>query len=237
MAAKYPYYGVRRIWALLRKNSDYSRINHKKVQRLMHEMNIQGAGYCKKRAKYNSYPGPDGQTTRNRFHRRFQTDRPLQKLSSDITEFKVPTTGEKLYLEPILDLYNKEIVTYALSTKPSLAFAIEPVKELIEQLPKRGYQTYLHTDQGWQYRHHSWRKILRQNGIKPSMSRKATALDNAPMESFFNKLKTELGELSQFNGIPELKTAIENWIHYYNTERIQIKLKGQSPIEYRQLAS
>lgn len=80
-------------------------------------MNIQGAGYRRKRVKYNSYPGPDGQTTHNRFRRRFQTDRPLQKLSSDITEFKVPTTGEKLYLESILDLYNKEIVTYALSIR------------------------------------------------------------------------------------------------------------------------
>ncbi|WP_338347094.1 IS3 family transposase [Fructobacillus cardui] len=117
LAAKYPYYGVRRIWAMLRKTSDYSRINHKKVQRLMHNMNIQGAGYRRKRVKYNSYPGPDGQTTHNRFRRRFQTDRPLQKLSSDITEFKVPTTGEKLYLESILDLYNKEIVTYALSIR------------------------------------------------------------------------------------------------------------------------
>lgn len=114
---------------------------------------------------------------------------------------------------------------------------MEPVKNLVKQLPKQGYQTYLHTDQGWQYRHDSWRKLLLQNGIKPSMTRKATTLDNAPIESFFNKLKTELGELGQFNSIPELTTAIENWIHYYSTERIQIKLKGQSPIEYRQLAS
>ncbi|GAO99505.1 IS3 family transposase [Fructobacillus ficulneus] len=222
---------------MLRKTSKYSQINHKKVQRLMHEMNIQGSGYRKKRAKYNSYPGPNGRTTKNRFRRRFQTDRRLQKLTSDVTEFKVPATGEKLYLEPILDLYNKEIITYSLSTKPDLAFALKPVQELVAKLSKRHYQIYLHTDQGWQYRHRSWQKLLQKNGIKPSMSRKATALDNAPMESFFNKLKTELGELSQFNRVNELREAIQKWIHYYNTERIQIKLKGQSPIEYRQLAS
>ncbi|MDF7637389.1 integrase core domain-containing protein [Leuconostocaceae bacterium ESL0958] len=110
-------------------------------------------------------------------------------------------------------------------------------KKLAEQLPVRGYQTYLHTDQGWQYRHRTCRQLLLKSGLKPSMSRKATALDNAAMESFFNKLKTEIGELSQFHSVAELKTAIQEWIHYYKTECIQIKLKGQSLIEYRQLAS
>ncbi|MDF7637827.1 IS3 family transposase, partial [Leuconostocaceae bacterium ESL0958] len=214
----FPYYGVRRITVMLRKNDEYRDINHKKVQRLMHDMHIKGAGYRKKRAKYNSYPGPRGQRTKNRLHRRFQSDRPLQKLASDVTEFRLPTTGERIYLEPILDLYNKEIITYALSTKPDLNFALQPVKKLAEQLPVRGYQTYLHTDQGWQYRHRTWRQLLLKSGIKPSMSRKATALDNAAMESFFNKLKTEIGELSQFRSVTELKTAIQEWIHYYNTE-------------------
>lgn len=65
------------------------------------------------------------------------------------------------------------------------------------------------------------------------MSRKVTALDNAPMESFFNKLKTELGEPPQFNRVNEFREANQKWIHCYNTERIQIKLKGQSPIKYR----
>ncbi|WP_061992716.1 IS3 family transposase [Fructobacillus ficulneus] len=114
ISSEYAYYGVRRIWAMLRKTSKYSQINHKKVQRLMYEMNIQGSGYCKKRAKYNSYPGPNGRTTKNRFRRCVQTDRRLQKLTSDVTEFKLPATGEKVYLETVLDLYNKEIVTYAL---------------------------------------------------------------------------------------------------------------------------
>lgn len=90
LSSKYAYYGVRRIWQCYERqvSTEYSRVNHKKVQRLMHEMNIQGAGYRKKKAKFNFYPGPNDQTTKNRFRRRFQTDRQLQKLTSDVTEFQ-----------------------------------------------------------------------------------------------------------------------------------------------------
>ncbi|WP_114636111.1 IS3 family transposase [Fructobacillus fructosus] len=95
----------------------------------------------------------------------------------------------------------------------------------------------LHTDQVWQYRHRTWQRTLLQNGIKPSMSRKATALDNAVIESFFNKEKTEIGPLKQYKSRTKLTKKIRWFIHDYNTNRIQIKLSGQSPIAYRQLAA
>lgn len=200
-------------------------------------MGIQALGYRKKTRKYNSYPGPNGQTVKNRIRRRFTADRRFQKLVSDVTEFKVGETGQKIYLEPIMDLYNREIVSYSISTRPNLEFALKAVQDLLPQMPKRHYQTVLHTDQGWQYRHRAWQRLLKQNGIKASMSRKATALDNAVIESFFNKLKTEIGPLKQYPTRTKLVRKIKWFIQYYNETRIQTKLSGRSPIEYRQPAA
>ncbi len=231
------HYGVRRVYLKLRKQSEFAKVNHKKVQRLMHEMGLQGVGYNKPSRKYDSSKGPEGKRVKNKIHRRFKTDRPFQKLSSDVTEFKVPATGEKVYLEPILDMYNNEILTHAIGTSPNLAFTLQALNQLVELLPTRSYRTTIHTDQGWQYRHKSWRNILKQNRIIQSMSRRATALDNAVMESFFNKLKVEIGALSKYASAKELIHAINDWIRYYNNARIQTKLNGHSPVEYRQMAA
>ncbi len=174
---------------------------------------------------------------KNKLHRRFKTNRPLQKLASDVTEFKISATGENVYLEPILDMYNNEILTYAISTRPDLAFTLQPLNQLVAQLPKLPYRTTIHTDQGWQYRHRTWRKTLKKNRIIQSMSRRATALDNAVMESFFNKLKVEIGPLNKYSSAKALIDAVNNWILYYNNTRIQTKLNGHSPVEYRQMAT
>lgn len=93
----------------------------------MHEMGLYGVDYRKQTRKYDSSKGPEGKRVKNKLHRRFVTDRPFQKLVSDVTEFKVPATGEKLYLEPIMDLYNKEILSDAISSKPNLQFALNPL--------------------------------------------------------------------------------------------------------------
>ena len=231
------HYGVRRVYLELRKQPEFAKVNHKKIQRLMHEMGLKGVGYNKQSRKYDSSKGPEGKRVKNKIHRRFKTDRPLQKLSSDVTEFKVPATGEKVYLEPILDMYNNEILTHSISTRPNLEFTLQPLNQLVERMPELSYRTTIHTDQGWQYRHRSWRKTLKKNRIIQSMSRRATALDNAVMESFFNKLKVEIGPLNNYSSAKELIDAINNWILYYNNTRIQVKLNGHSPVEYRQMAA
>ena len=230
------HYGVRRVYLMLRKQAEFSCINHKKVQRIMHEMGLKGLGYQKQLRKYDSSKGPEGKRVKNKLHRRFTTDRPAQKLVSDVTEFKIPSTGEKVYLEPIMDLYNNEILTFSVSSKPGLKFALSPLDKLIGVLPKKNYRTTIHTDQGWQYRHRAWRRKLKKQKIIQSMSRRATCLDNAAMESFFNKIKVELGPLNQYSTSHELTKEIKNWIKYYNNERIQVKLNGQSPVKFRQLA-
>jgi len=231
------HYGVRRVHLTLRKQLAFAHVNHKRVQRLMHEMGLKGAGYRKTTRKYDSSKGPEGKRVKNKLHRRFKTNRRWQKLVSDVTEFKVPQTGEKIYLEPILDLYNNEIVSYSISARPTLEFALQPLVQLIKQLPKQPYRTTIHTDQGWQYRHRSWRKLLKQNRIIQSMSRRATALDNAVIESFFNKLKVEIGPLKQYESAQALIQAINEWIMYYNNTRIQAKLNGHSPVKYRQMTA
>ncbi|QGV24532.1 hypothetical protein DNL43_04320 [Lentilactobacillus kefiri] len=157
---------------------------------------------------------------------------------SDVTEFKIPETQEKVYFEPIMDLYNNEILTYAITAgSPNLEFAIKPLDSLIALIPNRPYKQFLHTDQGWQYRHSGWQNKLKKAHITPSMSRRATCLDNACIESFVNKLKVELGNLSNYNSAEKLITAVKKWIIYYNTNRIQMKLGGTSPIKYRLCAA
>ena len=158
-----PHYGVRRVYLTLRKTTPFKKINHKKMQRLMHEMHLQGTGYRRVSRRYDSSKGPVGKRMKNRLHRKFKTDRPGQKLVSDVTEFKISSTGEKVYLEPIMDLYNNEIITYALGTKPNLSFTLKPLKELLSKLPALAYQTTIHTDQGWQYCHRSWRYLLKKH--------------------------------------------------------------------------
>ena len=210
------------------------KVNHKRVYRLMKQLGIRGEGYRKQIAKYDSSKGPEGKRVKNLLNRHFDADRPHQKMVSDITEFKVPATQEKIYVEPIIDLYNNEVLSYAITSEgPSLEFALKPIIDLKGQFKNEPYKHILHTDQGWHYRHKAWRKQLKDNQIVQSMSRRATCLDNACVESFFNKLKVELDDLKQYNSGKELIKAIEKWIHYYNKTRIQMKLGGLSPITYR----
>jgi putative transposase len=229
--------GSVRITQALLNNYDL-KVNHKRVYRIMKLLNIQGEGYRKKQRKYDSSKGPEGHRVKNRLNRRFKTDRPYQKMVSDVTEFRIPKTSEKVYLEPIMDLYNNEILTYSItSDSPNLEFTLKPLEMLLKILPKTTYKQFLHTDQGWQYRHNAWQFKLKKAYITPSMSRRATCLDNACIESFFNKLKVEIDDLRQYNSAKELMLKIESWINDYNTKRIQMKLGGTSPIKYRQRAA
>ena len=165
--------------------------------------------------------------------RQFEASKPYEKCYTDITEFAIPVSSQKLYLSPVLDGYNSEIIAYQLSTSPNL----EQVKAMLTQaFPEEHYdQTILHSDQGWQYQHQFYHDFLKQNGIRPSMSHKGNSPDNGMMESFFGILKSEMfySFEKQFNSLDELKQSIINYIDYYNNKRIKVKLKGLSPVQYR----
>lgn len=218
-------YGYRRIHLEL-KNKGY-KINHKTVYRLMKELNLKSLVRIK---KYKSYKGTIGKVAPNILNREFSSKVPNTKWVTDITEFKIGS--KKLYLSPILDLYNQEIVSYSLSESPNF----NQVRIMLNQ----AFNKYndlngliLHSDQGYQYQLKQYQEMLLSKGIVQSMSRKGNCLDNSVMENFFGLLKSELFYMEKFNTIQELKIAIDDYIYYYNNHRIKEKLKGQSPTGFR----
>ncbi|WP_157842654.1 IS3 family transposase [Bacillus alkalisoli] len=223
-------YGYRRVHLEMR-NQGY-KINHKTVQRIMSKLGLKGSKFKRKTRKYNSYKGRVGKLAKNRINRRFYTSVPRQKLTTDVTEFKC-TNGEKLYFSPIMDLFNGEIVSYGIGMSPTLAIAIKPLQEAIEKIKDSKYRVTMHSDQGWQYQHKDWSKLLKANKIFQSMSRKANCLDNAPIENFFGILKQEMYHGEALCSFEELSERIERYIDYYNNKRIKQKLAGMSPVQYR----
>ncbi|WP_421134826.1 IS3 family transposase [Streptococcus mitis] len=222
-------YGYRRIHLELR-NRGYL-VNHKRVQRLMKVLNLQAK--IRQKRKYSSHKGDVGKKAENLIQRQFEASKPMEKCYTDVTEFAIPASAQKLYLSPVLDGFNSEIIAYNLSCSPNL----EQVKTMLEQaFTEKNYEnTILHSDQGWQYQHDSYHRFLESKGIQPSMSRKGNSPDNGMMESFFGILKSEMfyGYEKSFESLNQLEQAIVDYIDYYNNKRIKVKLKGLSPVQYR----
>ncbi|RMT18440.1 ISPsy8, transposase OrfB [Pseudomonas amygdali pv. mori] len=222
-------YGARRITAVIRTAGIL--VNKKVVERLMAELGLRSVVRPK---KYRSYKGVIGTIAPNLLERNFSAQRPNQKWVTDVTEFKVG--NRKLYLSPVMDLYNGEIVAYEVSTRPSFELVTSMLDKALQQLQDEP-KLVMHSDQGWQYQHAQYRHKLSVRGVKQSMSRKGNCLDNAAMESFFGTLKSEFFYLKQFESIDELKAGLDEYIHYYNHDRIKLKLNGQSPVKYRAQAA
>lgn len=218
-------YGYRRITAVLRQSGE--RINHKRVQRLMQSMGLRSLVRPK---KYRAYRGQEGRIAPHLLQREFKADQPNQKWVTDVTEFSV--AGEKLYLSPIMDLYNGEVMAYELSTNSRLSLVTEMLKKAKKRLKPNEYPL-VHSDQGWHYQHRKYQRLLTERGLTQSMSRRGNCLDNAAMESFFGTLKSELFYLNKWKSTLQLTQAINEYISYYNHERIKLKLKGLSPVQYR----
>lgn len=222
-------YGYRRITATLRNKG--LKINHKKVERIMKEVGIKSLVRIK---RYQSYKGQQGTIARNLLKRDFKARKPYQKWVTDVTEFAV--AGKKLYFSPVLDLYNSEVISYSISDRPNFYQTMDMLKGALRKLPA-GARPVLHSDQGWQYQMKAYQQELRKNNIRQSMSRKGNCLDNAVMENFFGILKSELFYLQEFKSYECLQKAIIDYVHYYNNERIKLKLKGLSPVQYRTQAT
>lgn len=217
--------GYRRITILLKQSGLV--INHKTVLRLMSELKLKS---LIRRKKYKSYKGEQGKIAPNVLKRKFKAKRPNQKWTTDVTEFNVK--GRKLYLSPVLDLYNQEIVSYELSERPDFKSIMNMLDKALKK-KNESKSLLMHSDQGWQYQMKQYQGVLKQNGIKQSMSRKGNCLDNAVMENFFGTLKSELFYLKDYESIFQLKKEINEYIKYYNYDRIKLNLNGMSPIQYR----
>lgn len=218
-------YGYRRVTCALRKMG--YELNHKTVQKLMVELQLKSPV---RRKKYRSYKGHVGNVAPNTLQRDFTAQGPNQKWVTDITEFRV--ADEKLYLSPVLDLFNGEIIAYEMSRKPLFSLVKTMLDKAFSTL-KTEERPLLHSDQGWHYQMSVYQHQLREKGIEQSMSRKGNCLDNAVMENFFGHLKAELYYLQRFENVEQLSQEIEKYIDYYNNRRIKQKLKGLSPVEYR----
>lgn len=222
-------YGYRRVTAVIRNLGTL--VNKKVVERLMTELGLRSVVRPK---KYRSYRGAVGRTAPNLLERNFVAQRPNQKWVTDVTEFKV--AQQKLYLSPVMDLYNREIVAYEMATRPCLALVDNMMGKAFERLQSEP-KLVIHSDQGWHYQHAQYRHKLATRGVKQSMSRKGNCLDNAAMESFFGTLKSEFFYLKRFASVEELKAGLDEYIHYYNHHRIKLNLNSLSPVAYRTQAA
>jgi transposase InsO family protein len=221
-------YGYRRIQLALKRQG--IALNHKTVQRLMAQLNLKSTVRPK---KYSSYKGGVGTTAPNILKRDFNATKPDEKWATDVTEFKVG--DQRVYLSPVIDLFTKEIIAYKIAKNARLPLVTDMLKDAINRLDKHS-KPIIHSDQGWQYRHKGYQKQLTSHGLTQSMSRKGNCLDNAVAENFFGLLKTEMYHRQKFNDADELIEKLDEYIEYYNTKRIKVKLKGLTPIEYRNQA-
>ena len=183
--------------------------------------------------KYHSYKGDVGKIADNLINRDFSTKAPLEKWTTDVSQFSF--SWGKCYLSPILDMNTNEIISYDLSISPNL----EQVKKMLD----KAFRTFpdlrgviLHSDQGWQYQHAYFRDQLKKHGMIQSMSRKGNCYDNCIMETFFGRMKNEMfyGYEKEYSSFDEFQRAVKEYIDYYNNERIQTKTKWMPPAKYRE---
>ena len=190
-------YGYRRILGELRNQNIV--VNKKKVQRIMQKLGLQVTSFTRKSRKYSSYKGKVGTIAPNRIRRRFNTHIPRQKITTDTSEFKyyeVDKSGrmviKKLYLDPFMDMYNSEIISYSISRNPSSQAIVSALTQAIEVTNDCKYRRTFHSDRGWAYQMKVYNKMLTKNKIFQSMSRKGNCYDNSVMENFLSVLKQEM---------------------------------------------
>ena len=219
-------YGHRRVHTELAKQG-WS-VARKTVLKLMRSLRL----VCKVRRKkrYVSYRGEQGLVAPNLLNREFEAAAPNEKWVTDVTEFSVG--DRKLYLSPVMDLFDRQIISYSIGTSPNLALTNASLRDALTTL-EGGQRPIVHSDQGFQYQHASWRTLLENAGAVQSMSRKGNCYDNAVMENFFGHLKEELFHRVRFLSTDALAAALKEYLRWYNTERISTKLEGLSPVQYR----
>lgn len=222
-------YGYRRITMQLKAESVV--INHKTVEKLMKELGLKARI---RKVRYRSYKGDVGRIAPNVLGRDFTANKPNEKWLTDVTQVNIK--GEKMYLSPILDTFNGEIITYTISDRPDLKMVTKMLKKALKK-KNIGDEIIIHSDQGWHYQHATYRKMVKDMGMIQSMSRKGNCLDNAMMENFFGIMKSELLYLYEFDSMKHFKQELVKYIYYYNNHRIKLRLKGKSPVKYRALCA
>ena len=220
-------YGYRRITIQLRDEGVIA--NHKTVRKLMVSMSLKAK---RRNQRYRSYKGDVGKIAPNVINRNFCADAPNQKWTTDVTQVKIKE--RKLFLSPILDMFNGEIISYVISSVPNMKMVLTMLKKALNKKNDLS-GLILHSDQGWQYQQQRYQDVLKERGIIQSMSRKGNCLDNSMMENFFGLMKSELLYLQHWDTIDDFEAALDEYIKYYNNDRIKLRLDGKSPAQYRAL--
>lgn len=223
-------FGYRRLTLHMRRHTQKT-INRKRVQHLMKIKGIQSVIRRKKKKYEHSTPQ---QVAENLLNRKFQAEAPNQKWVTDVTEFKYGN-GQKAYLSAILDLHDKTIISYVLGHSNNNPLVFKTLKLALQAAP--GSKPMLHSDRGFQYTSLYFKQMLDEAKMTQSMSRVGRCIDNGPMESFWGTLKCEKYYLHKYQTFGQLKQDIEDYIHFYNYERLQAKLNGLSPMEFRTKAA
>lgn len=184
--------------------------------------------------KYNSYEGTIGLTYKNKIHHKFTTDRPYQKIVTDVTKLRWGNkiTNERAYFTAFVDIFSNEIISWNIELDPTIEFVTRALDKLISEQPKLKYRMTIHSDQGYQYQCHEYTSKLKKNHIVQSMNRKTQCLDNAVMESVFHILKVSTVNNNIYKSYEELKQSVTNFVDYYNNYRIRTKLNGKTPVAY-----
>lgn len=213
---------------------DGVRIADKTVLKMMNEMGLRcGIRRETDYHRYNSYRGEVGETFENVIGRDFAADGPWRKMGTDVTEFKL--SFGKACLAPVYDFGSKEIVAHSISMHPDLAQQEEMLEMLLAAKPE-GARPVLHSDMGWQYQHAAYVGALAENGFVQSMSRKGNCLDNGATEQVFGHLKDEFFRGRDWDTFEGFKADLESYIRHWNNVRRQVKLKGLTPVEFREQA-
>ena len=206
---------------------DGARIADKTVLKVMGEMGLRcGIRRETDYHRYNSYRGEVGDTFENVLGRDFAADGPWQKMGTDVTEFRL--SFGKAYLAPVYDFGSKEIVAHSISLHPDLAQQGEMLDMLEAAMPE-GAAPVMQMDMGWQYQHPSFT-------VTQSMSRKGNCIDNGATEQVFGHIKDEFFRGRDWDDFESFKRDLEEYIIHWNTRRRQVKLKGLTPVEFREQA-
>lgn len=223
--------GYRRMTIFINKLNQKS-LSEGYIHRLM---NVLGITARIRRKKVNRKRIKPEYTKENVLSRDFTTNAPNEKWLTDVTEFSIPEDSRKLYLSPIMDLYDNSIIEYKLSFKNNNQLVFSMFDEAIQKYPNAN--PLFHSDRGFQYTGNVFKSKIEEAGMTQSMSRVGKCIDNGPMEGFFGTLKVEMYYGKKFKTLEELRGRIVEYIKFYNEKRFQKRLGCMAPLEYRNHAS
>lgn len=222
--------GYRRMtsWINHFNHTNYSK---NRVHRIMKKMGIHSV-IRKKKKKYK--PSSPETTAENTLKRDFNAARPNEKWATDVTEFKIPETGKKLYFSVILDLYDRIPVAYVVSRRNDNKLVFDTYARAIAANPEA--RPLFHSDRGFQYTSKTFQKKLQKQGMEQSMSRVSHCIDNGPTEGFWGIIKSEMYQMYAITDEESLLNAIEQYLKFYAEERPQERFHCKTPAEVRREA-